>query len=173
MMTQATMADRQRYIRETVPAMGKRIALPDVTTFGELFAHPVPWVFDSPADRAKRKADPYYRADHERGVPFNPDAPFGKGSARMWRDTSMIGTFLTVVTPERRESYDVEPSAAVIDAIRTGTIDCGMNDTFSFEVIDHGDGLALAVAKHGLIIGSLWLAYIDTDSLPQRPVPSR
>lgn len=164
-MTTKTEA-REAYIRETVPAMGKRICLPDVTKFSELFAHATPWNFNDKAEQAKRKADPYYRRDHERGVPFNPDAPFGKGHARRWRDTSMIGTFCTVVTKDARRSYDVTPSAAVIDAIRMGTIDCGMNDSFSFEVIDHGEGLALVVASHGLIIGSLWLAYIDTDSLP-------
>lgn len=165
-MLTETKTERERYITETVPSMGKRIALPRATTFDELFANATRWNFNDPVENAKRKADPYYRRDHERGVPFNPDAPFGKGHARRWRDTSMIGTFCTVVTKDERRSYDVTPSAAVIDAIRMGTIDCGMNDSFSFEVFDHGEGLALVIASHGLIIGSLWLAYIDASTLP-------
>lgn len=150
--------------------IGKRFALPNVTTFGELFTAAEPWDWDEKAERDARKSNPYFRKDHVGGVMMNPDAPPMRDS-RCGRDTALIGTYCGL-RPHGRGSLRVTPSEATIAAIRGGTIDCGAADTFSFEIIDHGEGKSLVVAQHSLIIGSLWLGYIDSNSVPVGSLPN-
>ena len=40
-------------------------------------------------------------------------------------------------------------------------------DSFYFELIDHGDGTTLVVVNYNKILGSRWLAKIKTDTIPK------
>lgn len=41
------------------------------------------------------------------------------------------------------------------------------NDRNYFEIVDHESGWSLICCKYGQIIGSVWLAYVRTDSIPK------
>lgn len=58
----------------------------------------------------------------------------------------------------------VTPTEHVVLAILDRTIH--IEDRMSFEVVERGDGTALVTAHHGQIIGSVWLAIVDANTLP-------
>lgn len=68
---------------------------------------------------------------------------------------------------DRRPALYVKVRDFVADYIRGHMIAAGVNDRISFELIEREDGKTLVVARNSVIIGSRWLALIDTDTVPQ------
>jgi hypothetical protein len=82
-------------------------------------------------------------------------------------DESMaVGPFCSVSSEKGYRFFSVSCADWVLSRIRERTIIIG-GDTMSFEVIDHRNGWSLVTAHHGQILGSVWLAYIRTDSVPK------
>jgi len=60
------------------------------------------------------------------------------------------------VKPNQKLVRGIEESMIAIEYERT-----------HFEIIDHDDGRSLVVCSHGQIIGSRWLARIDSKTVPR------
>lgn len=116
----------------------RRILLPEVVSFADLFTEARPWHFDAP------------RATH---------------NASREVDGNEVGPYCSVDVDKRRWSLDVVASDAVIEAVRPRIVT--PDDRLSFKVIEHpASGYALVICEHGYIIGSHWLAYIDPATIP-------
>ena len=123
------------------------IALPDVRRFDQLFVSWRPWVSNL---RERPRGIPIPAVDHDK-------------RGRALRRFMEIGPYLTV--SPGHHSFHVVPSERTVDAIRVNTISIAY-DTISFEVIVWDPTEALVVAKHGQIIGSVWLAVVDPLTVP-------
>lgn len=70
---------------------------------------------------------------------------------------------------QRSDVYlDVTLTAQAIEAIGNNTIHID-NDTINVKVILWYDGRALVIADHNQIIGGVWLAIIDSTTIPTFP----
>lgn len=153
------------------------IALPEVTDFAELFTDVRDW-----RSSRRPKTDANYVPDSENdGVPmlrgaFDAAKFYGNcveimGGKRPPEDgTATISHYLGGCRMKREGGSGplwVNPTPAVIDAIRTHTIDCGQRDRITFEVVEHENGWSLVIAKHSIIGGGVWLAYVRSDSVPR------
>ena len=65
-------------------------------------------------------------------------------------------------------SLDITITPQAIEAIGRNTIHVD-DDTMNLEIIVWDDGRALVTAKHGKIIGEVWLAFIDASTIPTFP----
>lgn len=76
-----------------------------------------------------------------------------------------VGPLCVMCRSGRAQAINVQPTDAVMRAIKDGTITI-RGDRMSYRVIDHDNGWSLVLAQHGQIIGSVWLAYIRTETVP-------
>ena len=81
---------------------------------------------------------------------------------RPFADKAVISNWLHYSKPYRSEYR--EPRPIVLEYIRGNMLPVDY-DSIYFEVIDRGDNETLIVAKYNQIIGSRWLAIVDTDSV--------
>lgn len=65
-----------------------------------------------------------------------------------------------------QSSMSGRPADTVLSRIVEGMIDVE-NDRTHFELVNHDNGWTLVLVSYGQILGSLWLAYIRTDSIPK------
>src|SRR5690606_26566987 len=65
----------------------------------------------------------------------------------------------------RHYAIRLEPTEEVVSVLRRELVTD--DDVLSWQIIGHKDtGLALVIVKHGQIIGSRWIAYVDPSSVP-------
>lgn len=60
------------------------------------------------------------------------------------------------------KSYHAKPRAEVIEEIVKSL---AVDGRFTFEIVDHDDGLSLVIVSYDQIIGSRWLARVKTTSV--------
>lgn len=78
-----------------------------------------------------------------------------------------FSSFCTVELASRR-FYEVVARDEVLDLVCKHTIVIP-DDTMYFKIIDWKDGRSLVTCDHNQIIGGVWLAIIDTASIPWPP----
>lgn len=78
--------------------------------------------------------------------------------------TMLVGPFCACSDLDRY--FNVSCADWVLSRIRERTIIIP-HERMSFEVTPHDNGWALVTAQHSTICGSVWLAYIKTDSIPR------
>lgn len=127
---------------------GRKIVFPDVTTFAELFPTHEP--FKSPA----------------KTLLTLPSWEAGTWSDRSRRTTFKVSDYCSIDGPKGYSGLHVTTTQAVLDWIENNMLPCS-NDTTHFEVRFWDDGRALVSISHGVIIGSHYLAVIDSASVPQ------
>ena len=121
---------------EIIKGLYKPVAQPHAETFQECFDAFERYTTDT-------KIEPRYLVDGKERMHVGPYC--------VWRD--------------HYRSFAVRCADWVLSRIRERTILVD-NDRMHFELVDHDNGYTLVVASHGQIIGSLYLAYIRTDSIP-------
>ena len=96
-------------------------------------------------------------------------------------DRNEIGPFGVIETLDgtgpRRRAVALEPTAAALDAIAARGL-VTPDDHLSWAIIIHParddrPSRALVILEHGAIIGSLWLAYVDPETIPPYPFATR
>lgn len=81
-------------------------------------------------------------------------------------DSMRIGNMLSLRHRTRPYAFGrVTISDAVLETVQRCMLNVE-NDRTHFEAIDHGNGFALIVISYGSILGSRWLAYVKTDTVP-------
>lgn len=150
---------------EIIKGLYKPIAQPHVETFAECFNSWEPWrLFDR---NYKPGIVPRcITGQNVAGNLFKNVENIFRGRARTEKhpdETMLVGPFCS-----RRDGGSMAVSCAdwVLSRIRERTIIIG-NDRMSFEIVDHDNGYSLVIANHSQILGSVWLAYIRTDSIPK------
>lgn len=145
----------------------RRILLPDVLSFGELFAEAQPWTYGPPHAFGPTRI-------HMRNEPVLKlyAAVFGGPKiAEDYERGNELGPYCHVEARGGRWALDVRPTDAVVEAVaeRIMTPD----DRLSFRIIEHAEsGWALVIAQqHGQILGDHWLAYVDPTGIPL-PTPT-
>lgn len=142
------------------------IAQPHVTTFAECFPDWAEWIFE-PNKREVQKFQSRTISGQAIADNLYEDAVAtmrGKKQPKHREQTMEIGPFLSFGGYDR-PSLSVSPADWVLSRVRENTI-IVPHDTMSFEIHDHANGWSLVSAHHGQILGSVWLAYIRTDSIP-------
>ena len=133
------------------PASGltlrQSVMQPHVSTFSEAFSAWAPYV----------SADPRFPL-----IWMNGEKAKGRKAERM----AVSAYCLRRSDGGHLDSLNVRPADWVLSRIREGMI-LVPNDRLHFEIVDHGNGWSLLVVNHGQILGSRWLAYIKTNSIPQ------
>lgn len=129
--------------------MSRRIVMPDVKDFSELFS---------------------------RAEPINDLGRYESREVKVWdvedwrarRPTggvASVSSFCSVDGAKRRYCLDVEPTQAVIEAIEKNML---IVDDYrlSFAVHIHPDETALVTCVYNCIIGSCWLARVGQRTVP-------
>ncbi len=75
-----------------------------------------------------------------------------------------LSSFCAISGRPEYQCLRVKPKQEVIDWIRDNML--RINDHLSFKVVIREDGEALVVVSHSCIIGSRWLALIDSTTVP-------
>lgn len=78
-----------------------------------------------------------------------------------WR----IGPYCILRRNGRCYSLHVDLADCVLSRVRESMLPIE-NDTIYFEVVEHNNGWALVVANYNVIIGSHYLGYVRTDTVP-------
>jgi len=122
----------------------REIAQPHVETFREVFEDSKPYEHGKPAfaPRILRGSDCLTGKETE--TPIGPYC--------MWRD-------------HYENSFSVSCADWVLSRLKERTISLENNSMF-FEIISHDNGWSLVTCSHNLILGSVWIAYIRTNSIP-------
>ena len=133
------------------------LLFPDARAWGDIFVEIAPWVSangPTPAGWAHpwRMPDSSSRAKR----PPLADCP--------------IGPFCSFRGGETYRAAYVRARPEVYEEVKRNTIHVS-HDTMSFEVVIRGDGTALLTCQHGLIIGGVWLALIDANTIPNEATP--
>ncbi len=131
--------------------LSRPLLLPDVLDFAQVLTYLGEWDNDTMTPRA--------------GVTPRPDLvpqPSKIGNNELGpyctADLSQVGL-------AKHRAMAVHPTQAVLDVVRDRIVTD--DDHLSFKIIAHRDrNRALVILEHGHILGSHWLAYIDTDTLP-------
>lgn len=80
-----------------------------------------------------------------------------------------LSSFVTVESADNRRTHlDVTLTPQAIDVIRANLLHID-DDMINVQVIVWEDGRALVEAHHGKILGSVWLAFIDSSTIPAFP----
>lgn len=153
------MTTTEQYKHEASGAfLYRELAQPHVETFSEVFEAWKPY--------AKGAFEPRYISGQAiadnlwRDVKATMNGNHGK---RKHADQSMpVGPYCY-----RRDgdSLSVRCADWVLSRIRERTIIIG-GDPMSFDLVDHDNGWTLVTAHHSSIVGSVWLAYIRTSTIP-------
>jgi hypothetical protein len=134
---------------------GRKIAFPEVHTFGELFTDCRPAAGESPI------------------VKTWPSWEAGTWSDRAGRSRSHLYGWLSVHASDNLggwRSFHVSPSPTVVGWIGANMLH-GKNDRKHFEIHVWDDGRALVTCQYGQIIGSAYLAVIDAATVPAKVEP--
>lgn len=128
---------------------GRKIAFPDVTTFGELFPAAKPRVGECPV------------------LLTLPSWEAGTWSDRAGTTKCYVTSYMAVddVGCIGYRSMQVEAAPAVLDEIKSNMLH-GSGDTIHFRVVVWDDGKALVMAEYSQIVGSRYLAIIDAATIP-------
>lgn len=150
---------------EIIKGLYKPIAQPQVETFDECFDDFEEWkLFDK---SYKPRFSPYFiTGQNIAGNLFKNVKATMQGEFRNRKhadETMQVGPFCSM---RDGGSMAVHCNEWVMDCIKRHTIIIG-GDRMSFEIVNHDNGHSLVIAQHGSIIGSVWLAYIRTDSIPK------
>lgn len=128
--------------------LAKRLLLPDVRSFTELFTAVEPWS--------------YSRMNHGPGAPEH--TPHGG---------NFLDEFCSVRIFGRTSNSDgnchlrVKPTQATLDAVVSDAGFAGWGYYMSWEVIEHSErGRCLVIANITQLISNRWLAYVDPASVP-------
>jgi len=154
---------------EILKGLAKPIAQPYVDTFAEVFEDWQPYDLMAKTMPEHPFAPRCVVGQNIAGNLYNNFKNIMRGGARQrYGDERMlVGPFCSVSPLDSPNRYfSVSCADWVLSRIKESTIIIG-GDTMSFHVIDHGNGWSLVVAQHGQILGSVWLAYIKTDSIPK------
>lgn len=117
----------------------KELMFPKVKDFGELF------------EASPDAAPEVWR--------FAPDRETGY---------STIGNYMAIRSPEGHRSLRVSARPDLRSWIKSHMLGIDF-DTFHFEAVVHDDGKTLLIVSYGLIIGSRWLARVDSSTVPSVP----
>lgn len=100
-------------------------------------------------------------------MPLSPFPSLPLGNRK--RKGSKIGSYLA--TNAGHPSAHVRPSPDLVTFLRANMIDVDY-DSIYFRAIHRGDGTTLVIAQYNQIIGSRWLALLQTSDLPAdlRPI---
>lgn len=153
---------------------GHPLYMPHATTFDEILEYHGEWDLSWHTSTV----DPEMRGPA--AVPVMPRylpeiAPSASAHERStWhRDgRNVIGPYCNVrgFDPDRR-SIAVRATDATMEALAARIVT--PDDAISFEVIRQSTGRTLVLASHSYIIGSIWLAFVDPESVPPYPFARR
>lgn len=159
--TRLTEDRRRALLAEREQLADRKIKLPDVVSFDELFDVIAFW--------------DHSLFNHENGV-RSPGYPEGArvtlaqampDIGKPARQVSVeVGPYCNISRQPTKARYGlaVTPKQVVLDELR-GWMMGDPNESWSFEVIDHGE-VALVIANNSLAITGVWLAYIDPATIP-------
>ena len=125
--------------RPEIEGLARPLAQPHVVSFDQCFDDSRPWNYDSKANENHRLL-----------------------IDKVGKLTIMPYCAVRGTQPYR--SLSVIPADWVYSRIAENMIN--IDDRVTFELIGHDNGWALLVAHYNKILGSAWLAYIRTDSIP-------
>ena len=131
-----------------------QVAYPDARTFGDIFEASTPF--------ERGNVNPQPPAGFEAHAFTFPDYLGSLGRSRVKQGHAEIGGFCSV---RGGQSLWVRPRPEIIDYIREHMV-FSEGERISFEIVDRG-GTALVVARNSQIIGSRWLAFIESATIPQ------
>ena len=143
--------------------LAREIAQPHVTRFSEVFEDSAP--YNVMTGKSKHPFAPRTLTGRAIATELYDDCKAimtGRDKPRHTDKTMQVGPYC-----QRRDggSFSVRCADWVLSRIAERTI-IVPGDRMSFEIVDHENGWSLVVANHGSILGSVWLAYIKTDSIP-------
>lgn len=145
-MTRKENATRAKYRRYLKATNHSPLLLPDAVDFADVFARCVPY-----DDRAKlpepARLDP------------DPQYPHMPGPA--------IGRYLSVREPY--QSWAVVPRPETVAAVKPNMLSI-YGDSLSWEIVNHDNGFSLVIIRHSCIIGSRYVAYVRSASVPKADV---
>lgn len=156
-------ATRRELMLERTAVSGMVFSMPDAHAFSDVLELVSPW-------------------DHERFNHRSGVAPPDRPRSRVVSVPSMnddhathvdVGPFCIIDRIGSRYPVAVWPTDATIDAIAPHLL--GEEGAYSFEVIEHdvdGQRVALVTAHASQILGDVWLAYIDAETIPAVEVPA-
>ena len=146
-------------------SLAKPIAQPHVTTFNEVFDSAA--LYDS-KNGGHNFAPRYITAQNVAGNLYKDVSALfrNKTPAVSHPDETMAVGPYCMYRDHYNKSMSVSCADWVLSRICERTIIIG-DDRMSFELIDHDNGWTLVTANHSCILGSVWLAYIKTDSIPK------
>jgi len=133
------------------------LLFPDVTDINKLFDRIVPAAASKPDDATRPAA--YYLVDggelpHSAAQRKPGDVPFGPYCYRHTLEQGYL-------------SYDVHPTLELATCLQRRMIWVAY-DAIHFKIVDHKDNMSLVVASYSQILGTHWLSYVRTDSIPVR-----
>lgn len=144
----------------------REIAQPHVTDFREIFEA---WdYYDVSNGGRNHKFEPRYITGQNVGGNLYKNCKrilqHGQEPVKHPDERMPVGPFCSLSDHSR--SFSVRCADWVLSRIRERTIIIG-DDRMSFEISLHANGWALVTAHHSCIIGSVWLAYIRQETIPQ------
>jgi len=143
----------------------KEIAQPHVSRFAEVFTDFT--LYDS--KNQKHNFAPRYISGQNIAGNLYKDCKAifqnGKRQDKHQDERMAVGPYCTW-RDKYGQSLSVSCADWVLSRILERTIIIG-EDHMSFEIVEHDNGWTLITAHHSCIIGSVWLAYIKTESLPK------
>ena len=145
-----TMWETETYTTPEGFELAKPLLLPDVHDLGELVTVVRPW--------------DYATMSHRGGVVPRPDLVPEPVDV----DGSHLGPYMSIRRDGRTSGYAVVPTDTLVEALRGQLITWdGDPERLGLKVIEHKErGRALVVVEYSRIIGSRWVAYVRTDTLP-------
>lgn len=131
-----------RFQRNAKANLGHELVFPNLTRLADLFDEVREWEKDAPDLRPVQKLTPGRRA------------------------SAVVGNYCIVRGLNGHEpGLQVRASEMLVTWLRANMIDVDY-DRFHFGLVDHGNGFALLYVSYGQIIGSRWLAYIESATIP-------
>lgn len=146
----------------------KPVHMPDARNFSDVLTYFDEWDSGKTWDHHAR----WLRVD---GTEVVNRPRTAKGNPRLGSNgVNQIGPYcMTQNYPSGYRSMVVRATDAAMEAIvKRGIVT--PDDTLSFKVVIHNredtdQQRALVILEHGYILGSIWLAYVNADTIPPRP----
>lgn len=129
--------------RPEIQGLYKPLAFPDALRFDELFESATPYDGQSRTVTHRRSG----------------------------RDRATVTSYCTGRGAKGEHfALNVQPRRKVLDFINAEMLVVA-NDSIHFQVVDHDGGFSLVIVSYGQMIGSRWLAYVETASIPREERP--